>query len=723
MAFSSGGQPASIRGGSVDGTWFRQPPKYDYGEWRREQSERQEREAAEKKKDPRVFGLPPPKWRAPQVVGDSEYEVLPRDELWRKRILAIGLEESVVRPASWPDHGQRDLRDLTSGSWRPTRLGFHIEWPADELGTLWYEMVIVHLFLRVSVFANTYFGFSDITEPVSGFAENPTKDGIPRLWNEGRFSKEFRHYASLVARQDNNSGGWDVLLSQAVHRKYLVTGIIARVLQAMVFDELLFGADSMQLTMFDAQDKALLEVEGYRRTNLRARTVRAILGSDMLTPDFWPEVDRLALQLTEMLLPLMRVMDKYFPASRGESLRSLHQDLHNIVSEAAFLSIGIRWSHYIFRFDWPLLGQGWEKNQENYDNTPFERSTRGTEIEDQIARRKKLAAKSAEERPRERMRVLQYLPFAYGLKDPTAGATSSLVGSVRHRLGLEGEDADDGISLKRATLASEEEWFAPPRMAKIQMVLWPLLQCWAPTRPLDSHPDNLLYAEDRGEKVTTLFTSKVVYYIGRVDPEGETEELEPTVERHLSAQRWERVRHLGLAVAEGAIQVTIKSVFWLVLAAVLWGLLLLVAPHLAVAQKAVETAKWSVLVVWNLVWNSLIEAVSDYGLAAIVGSLSWLWTGMRTGTWYPTWSWTRAEAGSGPWVTGFAPGRAVLVRGWGSLKAFWRGLFASVRGVGVGWKTVSFPVPTIYPLTPISSTLSYTATVAQQEAPTAFVQR
>lgn len=465
----------------------------------------------------------------------------------------------------------------------------------------------------------------------------------------------------------------------------------------------------------------------------------------MLTPSFWPEVDQLALQLTEMLLPLMRVMDKHFRTSREKSLRSLHQDLHNIVSEAAFLSIGIRWSHHIFRFDWPLVGQGWEKTQENYDNTPFERSTQGTEIEDQIAKRKKLAAKEAKGRSQKRMRVLQSLPFTHGLEDAVAGITSSLVKDVGSRLGLEtGNETGSGMGGE----SEESEWFDPSRMAKIQIVLWPLLQCWAPTRPLDSRRDTLIYDdEERGEKITTLFTSKVVYYIGRVDPEAEMKELEPTVEQHLVAQRWEVVRQVGIAVAEGVLPVAIKSVLWLLLAAFFWGLLLLVAPHLAVAQKVVETAKWSVLGIWNWVWNFLKEAVSGvlavvktsvtlvadlvysmvaYGWATIVGSLSWLWTGMRTGTWYPTWSWTQAGAGTDPSPTGtaggssgFVPGRAVLARGWGSFKAFWRGLFESVRGVGVGWKTVSFPVPTVYPPKSVPSFFSYTVTVAQQEAPTA----
>jgi hypothetical protein len=43
----------------------------------------------------------------------------------------------------------------------------------------------------------------------------------------------------------------------------------------------------------------------------------------------------------------------------------MHQDVHDIVAEAAYLSIAIRLSKTIFRFEFPEPGQQWDIDQDN----------------------------------------------------------------------------------------------------------------------------------------------------------------------------------------------------------------------------------------------------------------------------------------------------------------------------------------------------------------------
>jgi hypothetical protein len=69
-------------------------------------------------------------------------------------------------------------------------------------------------------------------------------------------------FVEKVAMQDNNAGGWDALLTKKVMRECLVTGVIGKVLETAVFDELLFGADAVQKRMLEAQDECTLQFEG-----------------------------------------------------------------------------------------------------------------------------------------------------------------------------------------------------------------------------------------------------------------------------------------------------------------------------------------------------------------------------------------------------------------------------------------------------------------------------
>lgn len=71
----------------------------------------------------------------------------------------------------------------------------------------------------------------------------------------------------------------------------------------------------------------------------------------------------LTYQILALLLPLLRVLDAAFPESRFKPLVSVHQDLHQLVSEAAYLAVLMQRSASIFRLGWPEPGDMWDNNQ------------------------------------------------------------------------------------------------------------------------------------------------------------------------------------------------------------------------------------------------------------------------------------------------------------------------------------------------------------------------
>lgn len=187
--------------------------------------------------------------------------------------------------------GGRYIRDIKESGWRPTQLGVGeggIRWPhkteddkeggqgerEDEVksagvGTRewqseWYEILWADLMRRVYRWAEKHFengpAGADVKE---GLKERSVKDWAPNLWKQVGVSDQFVHYASLVARQDNNHpAGWDVLLAKGRYRKFLVVGVLVRLLQEQVWDELLFGADGETKKMLEAMDECYIHFDG-----------------------------------------------------------------------------------------------------------------------------------------------------------------------------------------------------------------------------------------------------------------------------------------------------------------------------------------------------------------------------------------------------------------------------------------------------------------------------
>ncbi|KAK0631757.1 hypothetical protein B0T14DRAFT_572988 [Immersiella caudata] len=468
------------------------------------------------------------------------YQFTGLDARRRQMIELLGFDQPALIPAADPSGVEtRNLDDLQTGEggagqtpkWRPVKLDIRKQWPiGKELDSHWYKSVWVELFIRVRHFAKKYFEFEG--SAYSDFL--PEWEG-GKLWKEAGLGEVFLHYAQLVARQDNKDGGWEGLLGEKERRTALVVAVISRVLQTEVFDEYLFGASTTARKMFKAQDSATITTEGYSRTETRANCVRLILGQNTLTENFWEHVDSLAFQMTEMLLPLLILTDrKIGDESQANSLRAMHQELHHIVAEAGYLSIGIRRSRDIFRFNWPVPGQPWELDHDNTDeeNTIFNRSKEASESVDKEAKKVWEARKEEE---------------ATGVNIPDAYHRPSIWDWLL-------------LSRSHAGAPAQERYVVPSYLAKVHIVLHPTLQRLS-TASEDGRSQH--YTVATGEAVDLILKAQVVYYHGRAEDKFDALEGEPSLATWAETRRPVKTLTKALTKFTSTLALSfLRGLFW-----------------------------------------------------------------------------------------------------------------------------------------------------------------
>lgn len=223
---------------------------------------------------------------------------------------------------------------------------------------------------------------------------------------------------------------------------------------------------------------------------MRSQAVRAAMGEYILTPDFWPEVDKLAIQTTALFSPILRFMDIEFE-KRIDPLE-FHQEIHDIIAEAGYFNIAMRLSRDVFRFSWPLPGDGWSTEVENVDDVPFEISRAWADKHEQDAQKRYHADLEADRR-RQKKRG--------GKKDAPKTTAAMACGAVRSALNGAGTTLKSGLSATASRLArlrpgfvaptvhdptpsdpyapksiDGPELYLPSRLAKTQIAIFPAVQ-------------------------------------------------------------------------------------------------------------------------------------------------------------------------------------------------------------------------------------------------------
>ncbi|KAL6813440.1 hypothetical protein GGI42DRAFT_349560 [Trichoderma sp. SZMC 28013] len=184
------------------------------------------------------------------------------------------------------------------------------------------------------------------------------KDGICKkaasskksLWKL-KHPKEFLSFARMVARPGAD-GEWEKLLKSRPYRCALLSGVMMMMLEKHVFSDLLFGAGPEHAELLRMEDSSMINVEGFRRTALRADTNRVYLeATGGVPPLFWKRVDKITAQIVTLLSPLSAALGEDAPSP------SSYQALHDIVALAGWLNLAIRLSPKITVFEWVQPGE------------------------------------------------------------------------------------------------------------------------------------------------------------------------------------------------------------------------------------------------------------------------------------------------------------------------------------------------------------------------------
>lgn len=126
--------------------------------------------------------------------------------------------------------------------------------PQGEQSDDWWVRSVRELFDKVMSCAEKHYGQVDIKVDIN------KEDGS--YWANAQATPELENYVSMVAEADPRNGGWDRLITEKSQRAYLITGIIAKVLEAKVFDPLLFGAEKSQVEFLEELEKKFIDNEG-----------------------------------------------------------------------------------------------------------------------------------------------------------------------------------------------------------------------------------------------------------------------------------------------------------------------------------------------------------------------------------------------------------------------------------------------------------------------------
>ncbi|KAF7960753.1 hypothetical protein EAE96_000426 [Botrytis aclada] len=207
----------------------------------------------------------------------------------------------------------------------------HPPHPAGDRSNAWFKDEYANLYIAIVRFAEEFFAFQDLQE------------GFHEPWAV-RMPEEFYRYVELVAEPDAVVGGWDEMLLDTSTRKYLIVGIIVKILEARVFSSVLWGNTKEGEEFLHGLDRALLDSEGYSRQELRHRSIRTLLGGAPLTPNFHEDCTKLTAQVLLLFMPLFNYLTLLpaGPETITPTATALYQALHNIFSSAAYLSICIR---------------------------------------------------------------------------------------------------------------------------------------------------------------------------------------------------------------------------------------------------------------------------------------------------------------------------------------------------------------------------------------------
>ena len=139
--------------------------------------------------------------------------------------------------------------DIVKLNPQPVQMFFH-DHPLEDRDDAWFENEFIQLFSSIDLFFEMYFCILDLDE------------GEASELLSGSLSPEFLNYVQQIAEADPNGENWDVLLKDREQRKWLLVGIMWKILEYKVYNEGLWGATQEEKDLMFGIEKALFTNEG-----------------------------------------------------------------------------------------------------------------------------------------------------------------------------------------------------------------------------------------------------------------------------------------------------------------------------------------------------------------------------------------------------------------------------------------------------------------------------
>lgn len=186
--------------------------------------------------------------------------------------------------------------------------------------------------------------------------------------------------------------------------------------------------------------------------------------------------------ILDLLIPMINFLGTMSPLTAWPTLAEVHQNLHNIVAEAAKLTNGTRVCRAVCWIEFPLTGDLWAINHEHTSDVIYKESQRITSILDSEAFSKRPEVKDWEIRRADAARA------------------------ARRRW----RDQEAEAWIRRWESANPKPADSSRRAGKVQIVLWPSFMAHFPVGQNTASGGGY----NTGEERHTLIKAQVVYYSG-----------------------------------------------------------------------------------------------------------------------------------------------------------------------------------------------------------------
>ncbi|GKT64626.1 hypothetical protein ColTof4_07022 [Colletotrichum tofieldiae] len=247
----------------------------------------------------------------------------------------------------------KDLKDLKG--FCPNRLQLQWNLSDRQLTDKFFADHYTTIVSNVKLHVDDMFKVGDI----------PLKGSVWALAAE-RKDRDLEHIIRVIARPNpSDPNPWDDLMACNTKRMAVMRAVFMAVYSRQLFSVQLFGADDAQRQTLIRQDEQFIGHEGFRRSKLRATTVRMMLAETRgLPPLFWAQVDQFASKVFKLLHPVLTWVRMTWPKNgTNPSIRSIFQMIHKDTAYAAWLAVNVRMSPTVLSFDWRLPGERYLPDQ------------------------------------------------------------------------------------------------------------------------------------------------------------------------------------------------------------------------------------------------------------------------------------------------------------------------------------------------------------------------